>query len=105
MALEVISAVEEAESSAVKIRSDAKTEAANIIAQADLTGKDTVEAARKKAAEQVAQIFADFDKKADDNIEGIESETGKIQQDLTAMALNRMDEAAELIKERIVKGE
>ena len=104
MALEVISAVEEAENSAVKIRNDAKIEAANIIAQADLNGKEAVDSARKRAADQVALIFADFDKKADDNIEGIESETGKTQEDLTSMAAGRMDAAIELIKERIVKG-
>lgn len=104
VALEVISAVEEAENSAVKIRSDAKTEAAKIIAQADLKGKETVDAAKKRAADQVAQIFADFDKKADDNIAGIESETGKTQEDLTSMAAGRMDAAVELIKERIIKG-
>ena len=104
MALEVISAVEEAENSALKIRSDAKTQAANIIARADLNGKDTVEAAKKKASEQAAQIFADFDKKADDNIAGIESETGKTQQDLVSLAESRMEAAVELIKERIVKG-
>lgn len=104
MALEVVSAVEEAEESAVKIRNEAKTEAANIIAQADLAGKDAVEAARKRATEQVAQIFADLDKQADDNIAGIESETGKIQEDLTSMAAGRMQAAVELIKERIVKG-
>jgi len=104
VALEVISAVEEAENSALKIRSDAKTQAANIIAQADLNGKDAVDAAKKRAAEQVALFFADFDKKADDNIAGIESETGKTQKDLISMAESRMDAAVELIKERIVKG-
>lgn len=104
MALEVISAVEEAEDSAVKIRSDAKTEAANLIAQADLKGKDTVDAAKKRAVDQVAQIFADLDKKADDNIAGIESEAGKTQEDLASMAAGHMDTAVELIKERIIKG-
>ena len=103
MALEVISAVEEAENSAAKIRSDAKLEAANILAKAEADGKTTVENAKKRASEQVAQIFGDLDKKADDDIEGITSETGKIQSDLKSMAQTHMDAAIELIKERIVK--
>ena len=104
MALGFISAVEEAESAAAKIRSDAKLESANILAKADADGKATVEDAKARASEQVSQIMADLDKKADDDIEGITSETGKIQRDLKAMAEARMDTAVELIKERIVKG-
>ena len=103
MALEVISAVEEAESAAAKIRSDAKLEAANILAQADADGKAAVEAAKHRASDQVAQITADLDKKADDDIEGIESETGKTQRDLQSMAQAHMAAAVALIKERIVK--
>ena len=104
MALEVISAVEEAESAAAKIRSDAKLESVNILAKADAEGKAMVEEAKKRASEQVAQIAGDLDKKADDDIEGITSETEVIKRDLKAAAASHMNAAVELIKERIVKG-
>ena len=104
MALEVISAVEEAENSAAKIKNDAKLEVTNILAKADADGKATVEEAKKRASEQIALYAADLDKKADDEIEGIVSVTGKMQGDLKSMAEGRMEAAVELIKERIVKG-
>ena len=104
MALEVISAVEEAENAAAKIRSDAKLESANILAKADADGKATVEEAKRRASEQIAQIAGDLDKKADDDIEGITPETNVIKRDLMAAASTHMEAAVELIKERIVKG-
>ena len=104
VALDVISAVEEAEGAAAKIRNDGKLESANIIAQAEADGKKAVDDAGKKASEQIAQIMSDADKQADDNIAGITSETAKTQHDLEETATANMAKAVTLIKERIVKG-
>lgn len=100
----MIAAVEEAESEAAKIRSKAKLEAANIIAQADLDGRTSVRQAKERAAELSAQMASDLDKRADDEIAGVTAETGKIQRDLHVSAEAHMDEAVKLIKERIIAG-
>lgn len=104
MKVDVLSAVEEAESAAAKIKSDARIEAAYILAKADADGKQTVEEAANRAAQQVENIFADLDKQADDAIASIVTETAKVQKDLAGAADAHMADAVELIKERIVKG-
>ena len=104
MALDMIAAVEEAENEAAKIRSKAKLEAANIVAQAEADGKASIKEAVERAADQSALMAADLDKRADDDIEGIVAETGKIQRDLRVSADAHMDEAVNLIKERIIAG-
>lgn len=104
MKVDVLSAVEEAESAAAKIKSDAKLEAAYIIAKANAEGKQIVEEAENKAAQQVDNIFADLDKQADNDIASVVTETAKVQKDLADAADAHMADAVELIKERIVKG-
>ena len=104
MKVDVLSAVEEAEEAAAKIKSDAKLEASYILAKADAEGKQLVEEAGNKAAQQVDNIFADLDKQADDAIASIVTETAKVQKDLAEAADAHMADAVELIKERIVKG-
>ena len=104
MKVDVLSAVEEAESAAAKIKSDAKLEAAYIIAKAEADGKQTVEEAGNKAAQHVENIFADLDKQANNAIASVVTETAKVQKDLADAADAHMADAVELIKERIVKG-
>ena len=104
MGLDIISVVTEAEEAASKLKSEAASAAAALIENAKTNGKNSIDEAKKKALTESAAYSKEQDEKADSDIIAIEKETKEKVAALTASASNRIDAAAALIKERIVKG-
>lgn len=102
MSLEAIEAIREAEERAKKIKADAVLQAKREAAEAEAAGRAVVEAARKKAVEELATLNAKADEKAKADAMELAANAENRKASLRVRAEGRLEQAAELIVERIV---
>lgn len=104
MALEAITAVEQAEKDAARRKTEAAQEARHLAAVAEAEGEKAVEDAKAAAAARLRELKAE----AEIRIRSEKDRVGEEASDEIAMlrsrALERLDAAAEKIVERIVNG-
>ena len=104
MSLEAIAAVERAEADAQRIKAEAVAEAKRVLAGAEAAGCEAVEAARRKAGEELKEMSVRAEEKAADEVAVLRQETEARKGALRAGAESRMNNAAGKIVERIVNG-
>lgn len=104
MSLEAIAAVEKAEAQAVHTKAEAAAEAKRIVAAAETAGREAIEAARRKADEELKGLNIKAAEKAAAEMEELRSGTDNKKAALRARAESRLDKAAAQIVERIVNG-
>lgn len=104
MSLEAIAAVERAETDAQRIKAEAVAEAKRILAGAEAAGCEAVEAARRKAGEELKEMSVRAEEKAAAEVAELRKETEAKKGALRAGAESRLGEAAGKIVERIVNG-
>lgn len=104
MSFEAVNMITDAEALAKKKMADAETAAKQLIAKAEEDGKAAVKAALEKAAEEAAVLKAESGRRSDEKTGGILADAEKIRSELREQAEAKLDEAAELIVERIVNG-
>ncbi|MGI6029489.1 MAG: hypothetical protein ACOX81_08765 [Candidatus Heteroscillospira sp.] len=102
MSLEAIKTISEAEEQAKNIRAQAAAEAKRIAGEAESAGRAAVEAAEKKAAEELAGLTQKADEKAVASAKTLAAENDRQKAGLRSRAEKRMDDAVSLIVERIV---
>jgi len=102
MSLEAIAAIREAEERAKKYKAEAGLQAKREVAAAEAAGKAAVEAARKKAIEELATLNAKADEKAKAEAMELAASTENRKASLRVRAESRLEQAADLIVERIV---
>lgn len=104
MAIEAIKKVTQTEQDSQKRREAAAAEGKQQVAQAQRDGRRIVDEARQKAEGQVKQMMLDADSKAAQLSQGILDEAKKECEVLKQEARKRLDQAAALIVEKVVKG-
>lgn len=104
MSFEAITAIEEAEASARRMKAEAAAAAKAAEAAAVEEGGLALESARKKAAAEVRELRAKSDEKAKHDAVELASDTENKKAAMRARADARMDKAAALIVERVVNG-
>ena len=104
MSLEAIAAVEKAEADAHRIKADAAADAKRILAGAETAGREAIEAARRKAGDELKELGAQAEEKAAAEVAELQRATEDRKGALRAGAESRLDEAAGKIVERIVSG-
>lgn len=102
MAMEAIVAVEEAETAAERRKADAQREARLCLKQAEVDGAAAVEAAGRKAIEELKRLAETAEADARAEGERFTRDTAAELAELKTRAEGRLDEAAKLIVERIV---
>lgn len=104
MSLEAIQIISEAEAKAERAKADAKAEAKQAVEDAERAGKSLVEAALRKADTELQALGRKVDQAA--AIETGNSQTNAAAEEaaMRERAERRLDEAAQLILERIVSG-
>lgn len=104
MSIEAITMIREAEEAAVKSRAQAMADAKTAEADAVTAGKASVEAAAKKARQEVEEKLLEFEAAANGAAEALTAETENVKAALKSKAEGKLDAAAALIVERIVSG-
>ncbi len=102
MSLEAIETISKAEENAKKRKAEAALEAKRSVTAAETAGKAAMEAARKKAVEELATLNAKADGKAKADAMELASNTENKKASLRVRAESRLAQAADLIVERIV---
>ena len=102
MSLEAIQTISEAEEQAKTIRAAAAAEAKRMLGEAEAAGKFAVEAAGKKARDELAELSKKADEKALESAKSLAAENDKQKAALRSRAEQHMDKAVSLIVERIV---
>lgn len=102
MSLEAIKIIGEAEEAARRRKTDALQEAKRTVAQAQALASEAVEAARRKAAEELAELSGKAEEKAKADAVELAGNTENRKAAMRAHAETRLDDAAKLIVERIV---
>lgn len=103
MSLDAIKQVNEAEETAKQHKADAKALAKKLVADAERDGRELVESTRNKTAAEVKQFMTEAEQKAAVSAEEVLAETKRACETLHTQAKGRLDQAASLIVERVVK--
>lgn len=103
MAMEAIVAVEEAEAAAERRKADALRESKLLVKKAELDGVAAVEEAQRKALEELKKLATEAEAAARSDSGALTRDTEQGLSALRTQAEARLDEAANLIVERIVK--
>jgi vacuolar-type H+-ATPase subunit H len=103
MSLEVVKSISEAEETARQAKAAAQLGAKAAIAETEKTGQKTVTEAISRAEEEVNNLFRTADEKAAEHALALKSSTSNRQAAIQAAAGSKLDQAALLIVERIVK--
>ena len=104
MSFEAITSIAQAEEAAKVAVAYAQQQAKQMIADAEAKGKESVAEAVKKAENELLQLKKKTEEKASESAEILYGEVGEKKSALRAMAESKLDEAANLIVERIVNG-
>ena len=102
MSLESIKTISEAEEKARRIRAEAAAEAKRMISEAEAQGGEAIEAAKKKAVEEVRELTEQADTKATDKAKALADTTENRKASMRIKAEKKLAQAADLIVERIV---
>ena len=103
MAMEAIRQVTQTEQEGQRLRDEAAAAARQTLAQAEREGKAALEAARKDAREKSKELLTDAEKQAAKSTERAMDEARQDCDELIRAARARLDKAAALIVERVVK--
>ena len=103
MSFEALESITEAESMAEATVAEAEAKARQMIAEAETAGKEAVKAAHEKAKSERADIFSQAEETISSQKSDEESACLNSLDALKASAQLKLDEAAKLIAERIVK--
>lgn len=104
MSLEAIRMISEAEEYAARLKTEAEAEAKQAIADADRAGKALVEAALRKADTELQALGRKVDQAAVVETGNSQKTAAEEEAAMRVHAEQRLDEAAQLILERIVSG-
>ena len=105
MSQEAIELITRAEEKARSIKSDAVSEAKRMTAQAQSVGKKAIDAAEKKAKDELRELVKKADEKATADAVALATTTENKKAAMSAKAELKLDEAASIIAERIVSSE
>jgi V/A-type H+/Na+-transporting ATPase subunit G/H len=104
MSLEVMRRVLDAEEAARRAKQKAEEAAEKAVLEAEKNGQASVEAAITRGEDEINHLQRASDVKAAENAMELKSTTSNRQAAMQARAENRLNQAAKLIVERIVKG-
>ena len=104
MAIEAIKKVTQIEQDAQKRRDAAVAEGKLQVAEAQKTGRKLLDEKRQQAEAQVKQMMLEAEAKAAQAAEGILADAGKECEALKEAARDRLEQAVELIVEKVVNG-
>ena len=104
MSLDAIKTISDAEDKARLAILAARRDAALAIEQVEKEGQETVSATVARAKNEIAHLMRASDAKAAEDAKELVSNTANRRAALRARAESRLDKAAEVILERIVKG-
>ena len=103
MAMEAIKQVTQTEQEVQRLRDEAASAARQTAAEAERAGRQLLEDSRRQAEAQSRQLLARAEEQAGEYTRGVlaqaEEDCGRLRQ----QARQRLDRAAELIMERVVK--
>ena len=102
MSFEAIDAITKAEREAKQIVADAEARARQMIADAERNGKAAVTEASEKAERELAALKKQSDSKSMDEANSLSNEIENKKATLTVKAEARIEEAADMVVERIV---
>lgn len=103
MYADVIKRITDAEEAARKQKQDTLVRAKNMVSDAEKEGRTTLAGATERAEGENKKLMQAADKKAADYAVKLEAETSELQERIRAAAGERMEQAASLIVERILK--
>lgn len=101
---EVLLSINEAEDAARLEKQNAQASAKNMIAEAEKMGQSNVSKAVLRADEEVKMLLNEANQKATENAAVMLAATSLQQAEIRRHAGSRLDEAADIIVERIVNG-
>ena len=104
MSFDAITSITQAEAAAKSTLAAAEARTRQMTAEAEASGKAAVEAALKKAGDELAQLRTLADKKASETAKNVSDENENRKAVLRAKAEKNLDRAANLVVERIVNG-
>ena len=105
MSQEAIGIIAQAEEKARSIKADAAAEARRMINQAQAAGKLAVEAAGKKATDELHELVKKADEKATADAVALAASTENKKAGMRVRAEHRLDDASRIIAERIVSSQ
>jgi|GEM_PF-187533 len=105
MAIEAIEAILEAEEKARTAKAEAAALAKRLTAEAEESGKQAVEDAKKKAADEIAELMRKAGEKARGEALELARSTENRKAAMSVKAAGRTNRAVSLVIERIVNGE
>lgn len=103
MSFKAIADVTTAEAAAKTIVANAEAKARQMLVDAENAGKAAVEAAYVKAESELSELRSRAKEKAVGDAEGLSKELESKKNSLKAYAESRLEKAADLVVERIVK--
>ena len=103
MSFEAIASIAQAEAEAKATVAGAQARARQLVDEAEAAGKAAIEAAEAKAESELGELRRQSDEKARADARGLSGELETTRAVLRAKAEARLDEAASLVVERIVK--
>ena len=104
MAKDAVNKVIAAEADAAKCIAEAREKANKLISDAEREGKESLLRAEDEAEREVKKLLSDAESGAENASRDILKNTEQESEKLEALALGRMDKAASVIAERVVKG-
>lgn len=102
MSLEAIKTITEAEEAARRLKTEAAADAKRMVGEARAAGQAALDAAEKKANEELRELKAKADEKATADAKELAASTENKKAAMQVKAEARLDKAAQLIVERIV---
>ena len=105
MSQEAIDMIAQAEEKARSIKANAAADAKRMINQAHAAGKLAVEAAGKKAANELHELVKRADEKSTADAVALAATTENKKAGMRVKAEHRLDDAARIIAERIVSSQ
>jgi V/A-type H+-transporting ATPase subunit G/H len=104
LSLDSIAKITEAEAAAARMKSDATADARRTVELAEENGKAALEKALSDAEKETLQLRRELEKKAATDAEELNSKTLSHCAAVRAHAEARLDKAAAIVVDRIVKG-
>lgn len=103
MSFEAIASITQAEAEAKAAVAAAQARAKALVSEAEAAGKAAVEAAEAKAESELGELRRQADDRARSDARALSGDTENSKAALRARAEARLDQAASLVVERIVK--
>lgn len=104
MAKDAVNKVITAEADAARFVAEAREKAKTLLSDVEREGKESLLRAEDEAEREVKKLLSDAEAGAENASRDILKNTEQESEKLEALALGRMDKAASVIAERVVKG-